>query len=216
MYNRISDPGLINCRFIDNVATKGGGIYNDFSDPILTDCEFVNNATSEGPESESTLAMTFEEGGGMFNRSSRPVLIRCSFVGNSSGTVSGFGFGSGMYNIQSIVSLFDCIFTGNVSSGSGGAIYNEQPSNALLSGTILCDNAPDQIAGFWTDNGGNTLSTSCDCPADIDGDGIVDAGDLNELLGLWGTTNLIADLNNDGIINGEDLTVLLVAWGACP
>jgi hypothetical protein len=53
------------------------------------------------------------------------------------------------------------------------------------------------------------------CPADLDGDGLVDGHDLGQLLVLWGTTQASADLDGDGVVGGGDLAVLLGQWGAC-
>jgi hypothetical protein len=52
------------------------------------------------------------------------------------------------------------------------------------------------------------------CPADLDGDGLVGGGDLGILLGAWGSVD--ADLNDDGIVDGNDLGIMLGAWGNCP
>lgn len=52
------------------------------------------------------------------------------------------------------------------------------------------------------------------CPADLDGDGVVSAPDLAVMLGAWGTAG--ADLDGDGSTNATDLAGLLGAWGACP
>ncbi|MFM7051890.1 MAG: dockerin type I repeat-containing protein [Planctomycetota bacterium] len=52
------------------------------------------------------------------------------------------------------------------------------------------------------------------CPADINGDGFVNASDLSTLLGAWGFAG--GDLNGDGTTNAQDLSILLGAWGACP
>ncbi|MBL9148184.1 MAG: hypothetical protein JNM94_05760 [Phycisphaerae bacterium] len=52
-------------------------------------------------------------------------------------------------------------------------------------------------------------------PADLDGNGVVDGGDLGILLGAWGDcpeTCCAADLNQDGVINGADLATVLGAW----
>ena len=54
-----------------------------------------------------------------------------------------------------------------------------------------------------------------DCPADLDGDGVVDGLDLAILLATWGGPNVIADFNDDGVVDGQDLTVMLAAWGFC-
>jgi len=52
------------------------------------------------------------------------------------------------------------------------------------------------------------------CPADLDGDGVVGGADLGLLLGAWGAAS--ADLNGDGIVDGSDLGIMLGAWGNCP
>ncbi len=53
-------------------------------------------------------------------------------------------------------------------------------------------------------------------PADLDGDGVVDARDLLILLAGWGPAGKgsIADLDADGTVGPSDLTTLLAAWGA--
>ena len=54
-----------------------------------------------------------------------------------------------------------------------------------------------------------------DLPADLNGDHVVDGGDLGILLAGWGGAGA-ADLNGDGTVDGADLGVLLGAWGSCP
>jgi len=54
------------------------------------------------------------------------------------------------------------------------------------------------------------------CPADLNGDGVVDGADLGALLNAWGTNDPAADLSGDGVVDGADLGILLNAWGACP
>lgn len=49
-------------------------------------------------------------------------------------------------------------------------------------------------------------------PADINGDGVVDATDLALLLGSWGS-NGAGDVNGDGTVDAADLALLLGAWG---
>ncbi|MBL9147918.1 MAG: hypothetical protein JNM94_04420 [Phycisphaerae bacterium] len=48
-------------------------------------------------------------------------------------------------------------------------------------------------------------------PADLNGDGVVNAADLGILLGAWGTSGP-GDLNGDGVVNAQDLGILLGAW----
>ena len=52
-----------------------------------------------------------------------------------------------------------------------------------------------------------------ECPADYNGDGVVDGGDLNALLGSWGTP--ARDIDGDGNTDGADLNILLSSWGPC-
>ncbi len=67
------------------------------------------------------------------------------------------------------------------------------------------------------------------CPADLNGNGVVNAADLAQLLGAWGNPGCdsdddgvsdivpcCADLNGNGVVNAADLAQLLGAWGTCP
>jgi hypothetical protein len=60
---------------------------------------------------------------------------------------------------------------------------------------------------------------ACDCPADIDGSGAVNAIDLAIVIGYWGTDGgkdyPQADIDSSGEIDGADLATLLGSWGAC-
>ncbi|MSR40664.1 MAG: hypothetical protein EXS10_02025 [Phycisphaerales bacterium] len=47
-------------------------------------------------------------------------------------------------------------------------------------------------------------------PADLNGDGVVDAADLAILLNCW--SQPCADLNGDGTTDAADLSILLNAW----
>jgi hypothetical protein len=52
------------------------------------------------------------------------------------------------------------------------------------------------------------------CPADFDGDGVVNTADLLYLLAAWGTPD--GDVDGDGDTDTADLLALLGAWGECP
>lgn len=49
-------------------------------------------------------------------------------------------------------------------------------------------------------------------PADLDGNGSVDAADLATLLAQWGIDGS-ADLNGDNVVGAEDLAIMLSLWG---
>ncbi len=61
---------------------------------------------------------------------------------------------------------------------------------------------------------GNGLFVS-PCPSDVNGDGVVSAVDIAELLSRWGTDEPLADLNQSGDVNAADLASLLSNWGPC-
>ena len=54
------------------------------------------------------------------------------------------------------------------------------------------------------------------CDGDYDDSGTVDGADLTQLLGGWGTEDILLDLDGAPGIDGADLTILLGNWGACP
>ena len=53
------------------------------------------------------------------------------------------------------------------------------------------------------------------CPADLDGNGAVDASDLAGVLAAWGPGGGPADIDANGQVDAADLAALLAAWGPC-
>lgn len=100
--------------------------------------------------------------------------------------------------------------------GSAGRVY-------ALDRTRDCDASgiPDAIEianGSLEDGNGDSVPDTCQCLADLTGDGVVAAPDLAVLLGFWGSTNPTlpgADINRDGIVAAQDLAELLGSWGPC-
>ena len=55
------------------------------------------------------------------------------------------------------------------------------------------------------------------CPADLNGDGMVNGADVGLMVAQWGAcAGCSGDLNGDGIVNGADFGLLIAAWGMCP
>ncbi len=72
------------------------------------------------------------------------------------------------------------------------------------------------IYNFGNTEIGVTITSESPCPADLDGNGIVDGADLGALLGMWGAcAGCAEDLDGSGVVDGADLGALLGAWGAC-
>lgn len=64
-------------------------------------------------------------------------------------------------------------------------------------------------------NSTDTIIISPNCPADINGDGVVDVVDLLEVVGSWGESGVPSDINADGVVNVSDLLAVVDAWGSC-
>lgn len=87
----------------------------------------------------------------------------------------------------------------------------------LLAACICCIGGIQPYAHTAT-----TAAALTPIPGDINGDGVVNVGDLQLLVAAWGATrtppsanwNPKADLNNDGVINVGDLQLLVANWGA--
>lgn len=121
--------------------------------------------------------------------------------------------------------------SGEPKTGDDGAVffissewYGKQ-SNFIATGYINeitgedCDEdgAPDnwEIAvGNELDANNNGIPDVCEepeNPADLNGDGYIDGGDLGLLLAGWGSSGP-SDINGDGVSDGGDLGILLAAW----
>ncbi|MEE2681290.1 MAG: PQQ-dependent sugar dehydrogenase [Planctomycetota bacterium] len=71
--------------------------------------------------------------------------------------------------------------------------------------------------GTQLDLNWNGVPDECDpaeCPADLDGDGIISGADLSIVLASWGT-NGPGNLNGDQTTDGQDLAIILANWGVC-
>ena len=208
------------CVFVSNHANDdGGAIFGGV--PLVFESQFIGNSA-------------IDDGGAIFGGA--PRFVQCSFSENSAGDGGGC-----MYIYQSSIRIDGCIFERNVSGASGGGILTEgspvitdsvfrnnsalvsagaifvlsKSASPRISSTLLCGNGSDQLIGFWTDDGGNTLSEKCPakCIGDFDEDGIIGGLDLGLFLSEWGSIQ--ADLNDDGLVDGIDLGILLAGWGNC-
>jgi hypothetical protein len=83
------------------------------------------------------------------------------------------------------------------------------------------DGLPDpvEIAQGAPDANSNGIPDSCECLADVDQSGAVNAVDLAAVLGVWGTSGgkyPRADIDGSGLVNAQDLAAVLGGWGDCP
>ena len=72
----------------------------------------------------------------------------------------------------------------------------------------------DDGGGGDGDGDGGGHSQAC-CFGDLDGDQMVNGGDLASLLAAWSSADALADLDQSGLVDGADLAQLLGRWGSC-
>lgn len=74
------------------------------------------------------------------------------------------------------------------------------------------------LNGVAVDLNRDTVPDTCQCVADLNGDGRISGGDLGLLFVAWGRTGpgVAEDLNHDGHVDGADIQQVLADWGPCP
>ncbi len=51
--------------------------------------------------------------------------------------------------------------------------------------------------------------------SDVNGDGVVDQGDLSIAIGFWATQTIEADVSRNGLVDAIDIATILSNWGPC-
>jgi hypothetical protein len=59
----------------------------------------------------------------------------------------------------------------------------------------------------------SSATAACALPGDLDGNGLVDAGDIGVMLLRFGTADAAADLDGSGTVDAGDIGVLLLLFG---
>ncbi len=206
VFNNDASPRFENCAIQENAAipSSGGGVFN-FSGaaPEFIEVDFLNNSAGA-------------EGGAMSNQNADPLVVDSTFIGNHAEQNGG-----AIRNIQGSGGTFtNCAFQNNTTGGSGGAIFNDDSPATSVTDSTFCGNAPDNIAGSFSDTGGNDFLPSCPAACefigDLNCDGTVDVFDLLILLDAWGpcpaAEECETDLDGDGVVDVFDLLILLEEW----
>jgi len=153
MDNSMSEPDLTRCHFAENSAVGDGGALSlDYAWPRLTDCRFVLNLAARGGAIASTSdpIMTncvfgqnqaTEEGGALRISGGEPQLTNCALIGNRSNKQGGAVFCQN----GAEPTLINCTFTDN-EAVQGGGIYNKgMGTNTKITNSILWGDTPDEI-----------------------------------------------------------------------
>ena len=154
---------------------------------------------------------TLNGGGIRIHQLSHPIMRQCTLINNAA-VIHGGGlaYGNDSNGIHE-----DCFFEGNTAGIRGGGLSKScDCSNAQISGTVMCHNAPDHILGSWDDLGGNEL---CEvCSNDVNADGEVGVNDILAIVAAWGGCVCVEDINGDSVVNVDDLLLVIESWGPCP
>ncbi|MEC9372366.1 MAG: hypothetical protein VYC34_00915 [Planctomycetota bacterium] len=78
----------------------------------------------------------------------------------------------------------------------------------------------EDLANFGLDALDRRVCPACpvSCRGDLNGDGVINAADLAQLLGAWGNVCILPcpeDFDGNGIVDIGDLAILLGSWGPC-
>jgi hypothetical protein len=146
----------------------------------------------------------------------------CVFTANSS-TLAGGGFYGYPGTAATIIDSSFCSNSPSQAAGAwtdgGGNVFSSSPGECLAAD---CDSNgisdADEIAAGAADLNANGVPDTCECIADLTGNGEVNGADISIILGFWGKVPEplpSADINRDGLVDGLDLAVLLGSWGPC-
>lgn len=93
-----------------------------------------------------------------------------------------------------------------------------QDADGAINGVVVIPNFGENFSLYDLNNSGeiddaDVAVFNMSVLADINGDGVVDGGDLAALLASWGDcAGCAADLNGDGVVDGVDTANLLANW----
>ena len=210
--NAESRPTLENCTIIANHAELGGAIYNGEAGAILTNCTVIGNSAERGGavyNNDSSVTMTnclvtrnwcSEKGGVVYLRSDDgATLTNCILTANSAqeGGVLYLGDEDGY------AKLTNCTLTGNRASDNGGALYIDDPEEAIftLTNCVLWSNTPQEIYPDppWSE----AVITHSDVQGIVPDGGNINADPCFADPGYWDLNGTPQDANDDVWVDGD-------------
>jgi len=154
-------PRFVRCTFRLNTtragesgAAGGAGVLCLNVSPSFAECEFKEN-----------FACAFAGtclGGAMRNVRSHPVLANCTFTGNVVAGADGQYWGGAIANSDSSPTLTGCRFQANLAIRSrGGAIFNSDKSNPVLSECTFESNMADYGGAIYNSDSSSPTVARC-------------------------------------------------------
>lgn len=178
---------------VGNVDNTGGVV-----DPSLGLDEGVRSLQINGSYAQSpsgTFAVQLAPGGNDLLAINGPATLAGALaIDFAPGFLPSKGSQFTILTASSISGGFECVDAGSLGVGGIEVVVSSTAVTVVITGAV-------------------------NSPADLDGDGVVGAGDLAILLGAWGAGSCggnpccAADLTSDGAVDAADLAVLLGQWG---
>jgi parallel beta-helix repeat protein len=141
-----SAPTVTDCTINNNTAKVGAGVSNEGATLTMTGCTVSGNSAAE----------QFEGGGGIIEaEGGSTMLINCTVSGNS--TTNG---GGGMYARSGSATLINCTVSGNSAATGGGVEVYSGASVTLVNTIVAGQTSGGDVAGSYTDGGGNLIGGS--------------------------------------------------------
>jgi len=176
-------------------GSQGGGIRCEVSSPRIENCRIVNNSAFHGG-GVAWLGPSTDMG----------EIINCVFKNNEA-----FSHGGAIFCDMGNFWVTDCLVRDNVANIVGG-VYVYCCSVGLVN-TAVCSNTNGQTYGAYVDDD-CLISETCESGCgDINGDNIVNVGDLLIIIKNWNTSDIDGDVTLDGIVDVEDILFIVSVWG---
>ncbi len=161
----------------------------------------------------------------VFDAWTAPAPCPCSMVLEVA-EVGACEFTSGMYSVDLLFHVVNPPGTGLLDIG--GSMYELPTSSGSYITTVsglAADGQPTSMGAYFTDlptcNSPEDATTwtapePCECPGDLDGDGIIGVSDTLEILANFGCvgSNCLGDIDGDTIVGVSDILQLLSVFGA--
>jgi len=196
LMNTNGAPTIRNCTFRDNHGAWGGAIHSVGDDRLnAVDCTFINNRASNGGGAAMITAdadfvncrflanHSYHNGGAVLSQASI-LIANCVFVGNLAGFEYGRcegspeGLGGAICQNEGDLTAVNCVFSHNFASETGGGVFLQQVDQAQVGNCIFYLNR--RCAGIHNFGGAysNYSLTYCCIETDWPGEHNIDADPL--------------------------------------
>ncbi|WP_407416143.1 right-handed parallel beta-helix repeat-containing protein [Methanobrevibacter sp.] len=197
----LGDNGsLINCNFINNVASSAGGaVLWEGNNGLIENCSFENNKVNYGPAVSLTDGYSYDpsaihiqivqsEGGALYISANNVIVRNCNFINNTA-SLNG---GAISVDWSRNITITSSRFKNNKAEYNGGAI-DLSGDNITISNSVFVGNSPDDLFNNCPNT--NVVNSIFENENKIDG--FYDVNLSNVIFGNVGSFEDLSALVND-------------------